>query len=171
MNMPEVHHGVGAEHPLCDRFQVILVLLFFIALGLDTFSYFLLGVSTVIVSIISVPVLILPGVVFLIVSLYLIQASHTIVFGDTTHKPRLHTSGVYRWVRHPMYFGILLFCLSFLLFSVSVVSLIVWITFFFFYEKMTTYEENDLIKIFGEEYITYRNHVAKWVPGLRLHAK
>ena len=56
-------------------------------------------------------------------------------------------SGVYALVRHPMYLGILLFCLAFISISTSLVSIEIWITFFVFYDRMAAYEEKSLIEI------------------------
>jgi protein-S-isoprenylcysteine O-methyltransferase Ste14 len=59
-------------------------------------------------------------------------------------------------VRHPMYLGILLFCIAFLFVSVSLVSIGIWIVFFIFYYRMAAYEEKSLIKILGEAYVAYQ---------------
>ena len=148
-----------------------MIILFFIVLGIDTLCFFFFGYSTVLVWLTSLPILIIPGVFFLVLSLYLISKSHKAVFSDKTAKPKLFNSGVYSLVRHPMYLGILLFCLSFFFFSPSALSLVIWISFFIIYEKMTVYEEKDLIRMLGEEYIVYKNQVSKWFPGIRTHSK
>jgi len=166
-----MHKGLGSEHPLCDSIQLIMIILFFVVLGVDTLSSFFLGYSTVLVELISFSIRIIPGVFFLVLSLYLISKSHKAVFSDKTAKPKLINSGVYSLVRHPMYLGILLFCLSFFFFSPSVLSFVVWIAFFVIYEKMTAYEENDLVRIIGKEYISYQNRVSKWFPKIRTHSK
>jgi protein-S-isoprenylcysteine O-methyltransferase Ste14 len=69
-------------------------------------------------------------------------------------------------VRHPMYLGTLLFCLTFFFAMPSFLSFMIWIVFFIFYDKMATYEENDLIRIFGEKYISYQKRVPKWIPRI-----
>jgi len=171
IRISEIHKALGSEHPLCDKVQLIMIILFFIVLGADTFSYFFFGYSTVLVVMNTFPILIIPGIFFLILSLYLISKSHNAVFGDKTKKPKLITSGVYSWIRHPMYLGILLFCLSYLFFSLSFLSIFVWIAFFIIYEKMTVYEEKELARILGEEYVSYQNKVPKWFIGLRKHSK
>jgi len=43
----------------------------------------------------------------------------------------------------------------------------VWIGFFVLYDKMVTYEEKDLIRILGEQYIAYQKRVPKWFPRIR----
>jgi len=171
IRISDIHTGVGSEHPLCDTIQLIMIILFFVVLGADTLCFFFLDYSTVIGEILYFPFFLIPGIFFLVLSLYLITKSHNAIFGTTINKPKLITYGVYGWIRHPMYLGILLFCLSFLCFSPSVLSLVVWITFFIIYEKMTVYEEKELVRILSEEYISYQNQVPKWFLGMKKHSK
>jgi len=98
---------------------------------------------------------------------YLVSKSHKAVLEQVHGPPQLVDSGVYAWVRHPMYLGTLLFCLAFLFISVSLVSIVIWVAFFIFYDRMATYEERSLIEILGEEYTSYQKRVSKWLP--RLH--
>ncbi len=162
-----MRQGLGSEHPLCDRIQLIMVILFFVSLGLDTLSLLIFGYSTVVLEVISFPPLLLGTIVFLCLGSYLVLKAHKAVFDEGHTQPRLIDSGVYAVVRHPMYLGTLLSCLAFLFISVSLFSIGIWIAFFIFYDKMATYEERNLIQILGEEYVAYQKRVAKWFP--RLH--
>ena len=171
ISISETRSGLGSEHPLCDKIQSIMIILFFIVWGIDSLSYFIFGYSTVLVGLISFPILILPAILFLAFSLYLVAKSHNAVFGRTDNHPKLIDSDVYAWVRHPMYLGILLFCLGFFFLSPSLLSLGIWIAFFIIYDKMAVYEEKDLVRILGKEYISYQNRVSKWFPGIRTHSK
>jgi protein-S-isoprenylcysteine O-methyltransferase Ste14 len=143
-----------------------MLVLFFVAWGVDSLAHFTFGVSTVLVEFSSFPLLLIPAVLSLISGVYLVMKSHSEVFGENADKPQLFDSGVYSLVRHPMYLGTLLFCLGFCLVIPSIICLIVWIAFFLFYDKMATYEENDLIRIFGPEYTAYQKRVPKWFPGV-----
>jgi protein-S-isoprenylcysteine O-methyltransferase Ste14 len=118
------------------------------------------------VGLISLPVLVIPAILSLGFGLYLIAKSHKAVFGETADRPRLINSGVYSWVRHPMYLGILMSCLGFFFISPSFLSLGVWLAFFILYDKMATYEEKNLISILGKKYIDYQKQVPKWFPRL-----
>jgi hypothetical protein len=40
----------------------------------------------------------------------------------------------------------------------------IWLGFFFFYDRMTSYEEEDLLRLFGKAYSEYQIKVGKWVP-------
>lgn len=162
-----MRHGLGSEHPLCDQIQLIFIILFFIFLGIDTLSFFMFSYSTVILNAVSFPALLIGMMFFLCVGLYLVSKAHKAVFNEGCDQPKLIDSGVFVFVRHPMYLGILLCCLSFLFISVSLLSFLTWIAFFIFYDRMATYEEKSLIDILGEEYIAYQKRVPKWLPRLR----
>jgi len=168
VNFSENKAGLGSEHPHCDQIQLIMIILFFVVLGGDSLSFFIFGYSTVLVGLFSLPVLLLPAILSLGFGLFLVAKSHKAVFGEITNQPRLIDSGVYSWVRHPMYLGILLFCLGFFFISPSLLSFGIWLAFFILYDKMVIYEEKDLIRIFGEEYIAYQKRVPKWFPRPRL---
>jgi protein-S-isoprenylcysteine O-methyltransferase Ste14 len=66
-----------------------------------------------------------------------------------------------------MYLGTLVFFLGFFFAIPSLISLVVFAVFFVFYDKMATYEENDLIRILGEDYTAYQRRVPKWLPRFR----
>lgn len=59
-----MRHGLGSEHPLCDRIQLFMLLLFFVVWGLDSLSFFMFGYSTVILEVFSFPVLLAGSVFF-----------------------------------------------------------------------------------------------------------
>ncbi len=158
--------GLGSEHPLCDSIQLVMLILYFTVWGIDSLSYFVFGVSTVFVGFTSFPLLLLPAFLSWSFGTYFVFKSHEAIFVEKTVQPKLNDSGVYSWVRHPMYLGTLMFCLGFLFITPSLFSIGVWIAFFIFYDKMATYEEKDLIQLLGEEYINYQKRVPKW--GLRL---
>jgi protein-S-isoprenylcysteine O-methyltransferase Ste14 len=157
---------LGSEHPLCDRVQLLMILLFFVAWGVDSFGFFVFGYSTVVFEAASFPLLFAGTALALALSVYLVSKSHKAVLEQVHDPPVLVDSGVYAWVRHPMYLGILLFCLAFIFISVSLVSIVIWIGFFVFYDRMATYEEKSLIEILGESYVAYQKRVSKWLPGV-----
>jgi protein-S-isoprenylcysteine O-methyltransferase Ste14 len=159
-----MRQGLGSEHPLCDRIQLLMLILFFAVWGIDSFGFFMFGYSTVVFDALAFPVFFAGTLVFLCLSFYLVSKSHKAVLEQVQDPPRLVDSGVYAWVRHPMYLGILLFCLAFLLISFSLVSLVIWVAFFVFYDRMATYEERSLTEILGEQYTSYQKRVSKWLP-------
>jgi protein-S-isoprenylcysteine O-methyltransferase Ste14 len=162
--MPKNKVMLGSEHPLCDKIQSAMLILFFAVWSIDTSSHFLFRVSTVLAGLNSFPLLLFPALLSWGFGIYLASKSHEAVLPETAGQPRLIESGVYSWVRHPMYLGTLLFCLGFFFAMTSLLSLGVMIVFFAFYDKMATYEEEDLIHVLGEAYTTYQKRVPKWCP-------
>jgi protein-S-isoprenylcysteine O-methyltransferase Ste14 len=162
----KMRQGLGSEHPSCDKIQLLILTLFFIVWGIDTLAFFIFGYSTVFFQALAFPLLLSGTIMSLFLSLYLVSKSHKAVLEQVHDPPKLVVSSVYAWVRHPMYLGILFFCLAFLFISVSLVSIVIWIAFFIFYDRMATYEEKSLIEILGEQYIAYQKRVRKWIPGL-----
>jgi len=165
--MPKDKAVLGSEHPLCDKVQLAMLILFFAAWGIDTLSYIVFRVSTVLVGLTSFPLLIIPAILSLGFGTYLVSKSHVTVFGENAGNPRLIDSGVYSWVRHPMYLGTLMACLGFFFAMTSLLSLGIWIVFFLFYDRMATYEEGVLVRVLGEEYTAYQRRVPKWYPRVR----
>lgn len=166
VKISESRSGLGSEFPHCDSIQLMMIILFFVVWGLDSFSFFIYGYSTVLAGLTLLPLRLFLAITSISFGLYLIAKSHKAVFGEVHDQPKLIDSGVYSWVRHPMYLGILMFCLGLFFASLSLLSLGVWLVFLILYDKMTTYEEKDLIRILGEEYIAYQKRVPKWFPKL-----
>lgn len=82
------------------------------------------------------------------------------------HHPdtKLVTKGVYRYVRHPLYTGVFLLLPGvFLLRPTLSILLFVFITAIYI-EIGSRLEELKLIKIFGEDYVRYRNSVKRYFP-------
>jgi len=87
------------------------------------------------------------------------QSDSMELFG--TH--RLVINGVYRWVRHPMLVGGLLFLLT----SGPSLNNIVYTVMYSVYMVIGGYyEEKRMIKVFGQEYRTYQQNVGAYIPRL-----
>ena len=160
--------GLGAEHPLNDKVQAMFLVVYLGVWGLDSFVF---RFSTVLAGVVPVFVRLLLGILLFAVGIYLVARSEAAIFGRTligrTGKPKFITTGVYAWVRHPMYLGSLLVLLVFFFATLSLLSLLVWIGLFIFFDRMATYEERDLIKILGEKYLNYQKQVPKWLIHIR----
>lgn len=169
MVVVDVHEhrtGLGAEHRLCDAVQLVMFVLFFTVWTADFALYLLSTTSSVLLNFTVFPLLLIPAVLTSSLGVYLASKSHDLVFGDHDSEHEVIDCGVYSWVRHPMYLGALLLCLGFFLASLSMISFLVWIAFFFMYEKMTRYEEKELVRVFGNKYVEYKKRVPKWIPKL-----
>jgi protein-S-isoprenylcysteine O-methyltransferase Ste14 len=80
----------------------------------------------------------------------------------------LVVTGLYRWVRNPMYVGVslLIFGQGLLFGSVRLLEygLLVWLAFFTF---VVLYEEPALYRKFGKEYEDFCLRVPGWIPRLK----
>jgi protein-S-isoprenylcysteine O-methyltransferase Ste14 len=89
-----------------------------------------------------------------------------------TDPPKeLVVSGLYRFVRNPIYIGVVIFLLGHVLWhpsrSILWMPLIVAVASHLF---VTLYEEPHLRKTFGAAYALYCQQVPRWIPGLKRHA-
>lgn len=77
---------------------------------------------------------------------------------------QLVVSGLYKFSRNPMYVGVMLMLIGEAVFtqsvSLSVYSLFI---FLFFHLFILIHEEPQLKRVFGEDYIAYRQKVRRWI--------
>lgn len=80
----------------------------------------------------------------------------------------LVAEGLYRFVRNPMYVGVLLVIFGEAVYFASAALLLYAILIFTMFHSFTVfYEEPTLKKKFGEPYEKYCNTVPRWIPKLR----
>jgi len=156
-----LREGIGEEHPFCDSGQNLFILLYIVVWIADSFW---LHWSTFLMS--STHWLLRGSIAFIsiVLGVYLTQGAHKAVFDEAPSDPQVIDWGVFSFVRHPMYLGVLLIMMGLFFWSFSIISIIIWVGFFFFYDRMASYEEEDLISIFGEDYAEYQRNVGKWFP-------
>jgi protein-S-isoprenylcysteine O-methyltransferase Ste14 len=93
--------------------------------------------------------------------------------GDGTLSPadpahNLVINGLYRYVRNPMYVGVMLILVGeALLFRSWTMVIYAGIAFLCFNLFIIFYEEPYLSRHFGQPYEEYRKHVHRWLPGKR----
>jgi protein-S-isoprenylcysteine O-methyltransferase Ste14 len=78
----------------------------------------------------------------------------------------LVTGGVYRWIRHPSYAGMLLNALGWVLLFRSIVGLIILLPFIWLLLVRIQVEEGLLASEFGATYDAYRRRTWRLVPGV-----
>jgi protein-S-isoprenylcysteine O-methyltransferase Ste14 len=78
---------------------------------------------------------------------------------------RLVVAGVYRYVRNPMISGVLLVLLGEAL-ALRSTGVLMWALIFFAVNAiyLPLVEERGLVGRFGDDYVTYRRNVPRWVP-------
>jgi protein-S-isoprenylcysteine O-methyltransferase Ste14 len=160
--------GLGAEHPLNDRVQALFLIVYLVVWSLDSFVF---RFSTVFAEMVPFFVRLPLGILSFVAGIYLVAKSEVAIFGKTlvgrTGKPKFITTGVYAWVRHPMYLGSLLVLQGFFFTTLSLLSLLVWVGLFVFFDRMATFEERDLMRILGEQYLNYQKQVPKWLIHMK----
>jgi protein-S-isoprenylcysteine O-methyltransferase Ste14 len=84
------------------------------------------------------------------------------------HPKQLVVTGLYQYVRNPMYIGVLLFLLGESVFFRSrgfLVYTFAWLG--FVHLNVIVYEEPNLRRKFGGSYDRYTSSVRRWIPGKR----
>ncbi|MFX1328133.1 MAG: methyltransferase family protein [Promethearchaeota archaeon] len=155
--------GLGQEHPRSSIIQLSAAIIFFLIWILDSFIFMFSTILTLYIPFIIQLILFLS---LLIIGLGLIFITGHILFhGEGSSK--LIKTGIFAYTRHPLYLGILIIYIGFIFLSVSLLSIIGFIIVFILYNRIVNFEENDLEKIFKEEYLEYKKKVAKWIPFIK----
>ena len=159
-------HLEGHEHPKSHPYQFVSGIGFVSIWALDTFVFeFSTQLNAyaggIVRFIISIPVFLL--------AFYLIRGAERALFVESEHSSGLLTTGILARVRHPLYLGVMLIYLGFLVNSVSLIALLAYVGVILVHNNLANFEENDLIRIFGDEYIEYRQKVPKWIPKIRVN--
>ena len=107
----------------------------------------------------------LEGVIIIFMAIRLFRKNETTINPFKANETsKLITSGIYSFTRNPMYLGLSSIQVAFGIYLGAYVSIllipgfIVYITY-----KQIIYEEQTLIKRFGDEYITYLKSVRRWI--------
>jgi protein-S-isoprenylcysteine O-methyltransferase Ste14 len=141
--------------------QTTLPIAFISIYLLDTFIFqFSVGLNDIIPFIIRIILF----VITLGIALILIKMAHDALFKHNTPSNTLLTSGILSHVRNPMYLGVLLIYVAFILLSISLISLGFFIIVALIYNKMVNYEEKVLEELFGDQWLEYKKRVPKWIP-------
>ena len=76
----------------------------------------------------------------------------------------LVTMGIYQYIRNPMYFGLLLILFSIGFYLQNLASMFVLPIYIWFISKYQIIpEEEELHKLFGQNYINYQDRVRRWI--------
>jgi protein-S-isoprenylcysteine O-methyltransferase Ste14 len=78
----------------------------------------------------------------------------------------LVTSGLYRLVRHPQYFGLFLITVGFLIQWPTIITAAMWPILMLMYYRLARREEKEIESRFGDQYVTYRQQVPMFWPRL-----
>jgi protein-S-isoprenylcysteine O-methyltransferase Ste14 len=156
-------HRLGIEAPHSHLIQGLSIFVFTFVWILDSQ---ILSFSIILNKFIPLIARIVLFVIVLTIAFVLIQISHKTLFKQPENKDDLITEGILGHVRNPMYLGVLLIYLAFIFLSISLISIAIWILIILIYNKLATFEEKQLEKLFKEKYLEYKKEVSKWIPRL-----
>ncbi|UCG89625.1 MAG: isoprenylcysteine carboxylmethyltransferase family protein [Candidatus Heimdallarchaeota archaeon] len=163
MSRHENSCGIGKEHPRSHEIQFFCVVFFAVVWGIDSF---LLNLTTQLASEIHLVFRLLIFVLLALIAFRLANGSHKLVIeGVDKNHPKVVTKDVYALVRHPMYLTYIVGFIAFIQLTMSFISIIPFVISVILLNMIAAYEENELIKILGQEYIDYKNKVPRWIPN------
>ena len=161
---PKRHSGhpqLSGEHPFGDTGQVILIFLF---LGIWTTDSFVWHYSDFLMQVVPDYIRIPLASITIIPGWYLARNGIKMVFGTKRPEPEVITEGVFRFVRHPIYAGAILFYLGVSFTTLSMASTVFCTLVILFYRYISVYEEKILTEQFGDGYLNYKNKVGMLFP-------
>ena len=161
----EHREDLAGEHPMGDRGQLILLIVFLVVWILDSF---VLRFSTFAAQYISIYIRLPVGFLLLIMAGYMAQQGMKIVFSEERTAPAVIRKGVFNLVRHPIYLGCILFYVALVIFTMSIFAAVVCGVTIAFYHFISRYEERLLLLKFGTAYEEYIRAVPMWIPRLKL---
>ncbi|MFW9999692.1 MAG: methyltransferase family protein [Candidatus Hodarchaeota archaeon] len=156
------HEGHEREIPHGHIYHAVMPIVFVLMWILDSIIF---KISTILNNYVPFIIRLILFILVFGIALIFIELSHRALF--KSHKPSdsLITNGILGHVRNPMYSGILLIYVAFILLSISIISIFLFIPVFLVYNWMANFEENILEDMFGDEYIQYKKRVPKWIPN------
>jgi protein-S-isoprenylcysteine O-methyltransferase Ste14 len=138
-------------------------------MGLWITDSFVFHYSTSLLEGISIYIRFFLAVPVLITGWILARGGMKAVFGTAREQPGVISTGVFRYVRHPIYTGAILFYLGATLMTMSLASLALWGLIIGFYIRISRYEEQILTEAFGNDYLEYKKKTGMLFPKLRTH--
>jgi len=79
---------------------------------------------------------------------------------------RLVTTGIYSWVRNPMYLGHLIFLVGLAWTLKSALAALIALATAVWFHLRVLGDEKRLAELFGSDYLEYKARVKRWIPGL-----
>ena len=149
------------EHKTGDAGQIILAVIF---IGVWVADTFFLKFSTMFSHYIPDYVKIPVAVILFAIAGYLAIKGMGIVFGKVRETPVVIKDGVFAVIRHPIYLSEILVYLGFLIMSLSLACVFIWIIIIVFMHYISLHEEKLLLERFGDDYRQYMKDVPMWIP-------
>jgi len=151
----------NGEHAFTDIGQMVLLIVFLAVWITDSFIFrYSMKAGEAVPLYVRLPL----AVLLFAGSVALVRPSFKAVFGTPGEPSSIVTKGVYRIVRHPMYFGAWLFVLGIWVTTLSIASLGVVAVLYLFYLYVARHEEVYLEQKYPGEYAEYASKVPMLFP-------
>lgn len=158
INMDETHLPVYGIGPYLVMTIAVITLISFILMHYHLIAVFKIDWLNMVFLILGA-ILIITGIVFWISAV--INSKIT----SEVEKSKLVTTGIYAYVRHPIYSAFLYIASGLILISQNIILFILPVIFWAFLSLvMINTEEKWLIDKFGEEYVEYSKKVNRFIP-------
>jgi len=155
--------GAGREHPQTHLIHIICITGFIIVCVSDSLFF---NFSTFLINFIPPLIRIILCGIFLVIALLFMKLSGNAVFPHNQEEKPLVKTGIFAHVRNPIYLGTPLIFIAFLFLTLSLISIVPIIITMILFNNMVKFEEKELEKIFGQEYLEYKRNVPRWLPRL-----
>lgn len=159
----EGHPHLTGEHKYGDRGQLIFFFLFLLIWITDSFVF---RYSNFLTEFVPDYLRLATAGLCLFAGIFLARGGMKAVFGTQREKPEVISEGVFHIVRHPIYTGALLFYLTAILSTLSLISAAFWLLIIGFYIYISRYEEGILTETFGNDYLEYKKKTGMLFPKL-----
>lgn len=155
---------LAGEYRWGDTGQLLLLIIFIFGMTIDVFFIKISNswqntVPWYFRIVVFIPLLVIAG--------YFAQRAHKLVFEEERKELIVIKTGVFARIRHPMYFGSVLTFLNFVILSLSVIALVIFVAIVIFYYYLCRYEEQLLLERLGNEYRKYMKNVPMLIPKIR----
>jgi len=111
------------------------------------------------------------GHIFTVSGLLIYSLSLYQLLSHTRKGQRLLTKGLYAVTRHPQYLGIFLWTLGFAMLGWRLINYLMWLTLCYSYLFLAEYEEAELERTFGQEYLNYKSKTPFLMPYIKVDIK
>lgn len=120
------------------------------------------------ISALMIPLIII-GILFILFGIYLwVNAVIVCKLDDNIRSNKLVTTGVYAYVRNPIYSAVLLVCTGAIIIANNLYLLVLPVIYWAFLTiLMKNTEEKWLLNVYGDEYINYCKKVNRCIPFKR----
>ncbi len=95
--------------------------------------------------------------------IFIVGAIH--VYGAKILRKGLATKGLYAFVRHPQYLGLIVSGLGLFLFWPRFFILVMYVTVVFIYYHLARHEEREMERRYGEKYLAYKRKTGMFILG------